>query len=781
VNVRNGQGVKGTGMDSKRLAVGFLFVLWCASSVGADSISKHLRPGATARPVPITTGEVSARQEGEGYQLTYSGSDATIVYTVTPSSGVFAISGRYNGKLFDPCAGGTVAGVAGTLSGTPKLDGTTLSCRFSDGAYSVVYQLEQKTLVLTLTGALADIIPGDFSNATAASRSIFLPHSGKFGVVVTTFDAETVFATSFFDFAFTRAAGALNMTELTREPAATASYAPRTHKSSTQERLYITVSPDIHEVLPDVPFKTGAGVAELTSKIVYDQWDGHPAWLGRGGSFDDAVGFLQKLKQYRCDEILYVRHNWQRDGYDTNLPHVLPPNEGMGGSEGMKRLATFCTENGYLFGLHTNYCLENVVSGQMVEVAQPIETQIHTDYNTDCDFQDVVTAVIPWSNGIYQDSIALIDAMREIHGGPVMSEGGHGSTMVYAGIIDAVASELGEFNRNSEPATAGEQPTPFVGRFSTGLYLDFDLLKIRPRTILQSVGYESRFFKANLSDVCLGGCQVNMTEEQHDIARAFKIAFAHSGGINQMYRVIETEEFVKEYYVMQQLQTRYLGPSMSPTRIEYRNGSGKFVTLEEAIANGYEFKDGSIQFHTVWDNGLEIYSNLRPDSLDLTVGGVELELPQYGWAAWQSGRPRDFLCYSAMDAGSRADYVQSPAYDFIDGRGVKHGLGALETDGAVIMIPGDQRVDLIPIAPGGSVKPATRLAIRVTDCSTCDIGEISVRGLDASGAETGVVAHTLDREYIRIDDAELGKHFAFRILLEPDGAGAGDRQFSATE
>jgi len=772
-------------------------------------VESYVRQGATPKPTPITLGENSAQWDGVEAIFTYSGSDVLLRYFVRPSLGVFAIVGAIDGALFDPTLGGTVSGGAGVLdSGSEAFDGESLRVTFDGGNYEVTYRLDQKTLAVTFDGSFHDLVPGRFRNRSAWSRSFYLPFSGKFGVAFSEFDGRRVFATAFLDFVFSRAHGGIDLRQLSTALAESVDYAPRASGTSTRERLYLTASPDIHEVFPGVPFRTGPGVEALAPTLFYGDWNG---WQTRcnfseGGTFADAAGRLRLLAAYRCDAICYVRHVWEKCAEENcsrpplfpcdhacgaghpccpshlerlrpwskffgftpaygcerccpDWPDVLPPDDAFGGTAGLVALSQTCRDLGYPFGLYSIYNpTYGTPAGQIVETASLWEPIIHDTFDTTLDLQDVAAASLPTTYESYEEYAALLDLSRTVHESPVLSEGGHGTTMLFAGIVDAVEGEFAEFNRNEEVHCDGDTCSHWTGRFSRNLVLDYALLEVRPRMIHHGVGYESRFFRADSGNVTQWYSALDLTEEQHDVKRAFQIAFAHAGGICAKYDVIEEEEFVKEYYLMQQLQVRYLGDSVRPTKIKYDDGSGAWVVLEGAIERGMAFRDGEIRFHTQWDNGLDLYVNLRPEPLVVSLGEETFEIPRWGWAARGPGAVSDFVCASSLVDGVRVDRVESDVYDFADGRGQPRWIGAIETDGAVIARPGASWVDLLPIAPGGAIRPATVLRVLPERWVDADPSGLSVMRIGARGEGLGpAVFRVVDGGVLEIDAAELDR------------------------
>ena len=93
----------------------------------------------------------------------------------------------------------------------------------------------------------------------------------------------------------------------------------------------------------------GAGTVRKRGRLVFDVW---------GGEFQSNLQQLQKAVAYGVTDALYVKHGWQRWGYDVRLPDIWDydtPEVPTRNYEGLKALAEFCAEKKIPFGLHDNY------------------------------------------------------------------------------------------------------------------------------------------------------------------------------------------------------------------------------------------------------------------------------------------------------------------------------------------------------------------------------------------------------------------------------------------
>lgn len=90
-------------------------------------------------------------------------------------------------------------------------------------------------------------------------------------------------------------------------------------------------------------FKASPGMAEIMGRQCLDQW---------GGSYVTGAEDVLLAGKYGLNHSVFVKHVWQRWGYDYRLPEIYPP---AGGLEPFKALADSCKSVGILFSPHDNY------------------------------------------------------------------------------------------------------------------------------------------------------------------------------------------------------------------------------------------------------------------------------------------------------------------------------------------------------------------------------------------------------------------------------------------
>jgi len=114
---------------------------------------------------------------------------------------------------------------------------------------------------------------------------------------------------------------------------ATFRFIPSEHGAFAAARVYRDLS----------GFQPGKGVAKLLGKMCIDQW---------GGDYLEAAKNLERAGEYGLTDAVFVKHSWQRWGYDYRLPDIYPPRRGL---EPFKAMVEACRKYGILFAPHDNY------------------------------------------------------------------------------------------------------------------------------------------------------------------------------------------------------------------------------------------------------------------------------------------------------------------------------------------------------------------------------------------------------------------------------------------
>ena len=90
-------------------------------------------------------------------------------------------------------------------------------------------------------------------------------------------------------------------------------------------------------------FEKARGVDGLLGRVCFDQW---------GGDYRAAERDLASAAKYGLNHALFVKHDWQRWGYDYRLPDIYPPR---GDPEAFRAMRDAARRAGMLFAPHDNY------------------------------------------------------------------------------------------------------------------------------------------------------------------------------------------------------------------------------------------------------------------------------------------------------------------------------------------------------------------------------------------------------------------------------------------
>lgn len=90
-------------------------------------------------------------------------------------------------------------------------------------------------------------------------------------------------------------------------------------------------------------YRPSPGHERLVGRMCLDQW---------GGDYGKAASDIRLAAKYGLTDSFFVKHVWQRWGYDYRLPEIYPP---AGDSVGFGEMVKACKETGIFFCPHDNY------------------------------------------------------------------------------------------------------------------------------------------------------------------------------------------------------------------------------------------------------------------------------------------------------------------------------------------------------------------------------------------------------------------------------------------
>ena len=690
--------------------------------------------------------EVSLESAGGEFVFRYRGDDGELVYRYRPATGTLGdVTAEWVGRSspFRPLVDGGVYFATESGSAPPeKIEAvscrregdavtSTWKCTLGQRAAEVTYsfRLWQKSLVVDVRCPGGEI--GEFRVGKAVGveepRLVTVPYlvgdQHRPAVLVTGAVEKPLFVFAQVDHCRSNAS-ALWFANRVADDGATynggARYLPKTdgNRNPCFERLFVTVSPRFEEILPNIP----------NPKSPWMHVAGERLWRAHGASNRQRdYEHWKKVARHGMTKVVITDHEvgWRDGGESFTMRTRAAP--GKGGDEGQAEYARTIRALGFRYGIYNNYTdyapvnehwnedwvtrlsdgewrtawprCYNPKPARAVEIESRLAPIIQEKFQLDTAYCDVHTAVAPWSYCDFDARVpgagtfaATFYAYGEIMlhqkktwNGPVYSEGNN--HWYYCGLTD------GNYGQDQR---ARLDVNPWL--------VDFDLLKMHPLCCNFGMGNLGMFYGR---DVGIGKTPEER-ERRLDRFLAATLAFGHTG-----FLVFEGgfENAVRSYFNLQQVHAHYA--QETATSIRYADEEGDLLDTTAAVASG-AFRRSQVAVE--YSNGLKVIVNGHPSETWTTPDAV---LPPDGWYVEKRGQdpfspPPDapksnpqepkkgpvpfLLAYSAMVDGRRADYVDSPAYRYADGRGRFTRFDKVACDGQLIVHKhADGACEVIPV------------------------------------------------------------------------------------
>ena len=397
-------------------------------------------------------------------------------------------------------------------------------------------------------------------------------------------------------------------------------------------------------------YKAGKGVAGLIGKQCLDQW---------GGDYGKAASGLALAGRYGLHDSVFVKHVWQRWGYDYRLPEIFPP---MGSMSDFQRMRNVAKQLGILFVPHDNYIdfypdAEGYTYDKMLfnEDGTPQRAwynegrralsyrwkphgfmpelranmkQMRASFRPDGLFIDVFSAIAPMDyydrDGAYYSKSRTVEAWGEAFDtcrqilnskGPMISEAG---TDALIGHLDAGESDHMMPSRLAK-GYANAERTPWHDMVTHG------------KMVLFAGGLGPRYSEP--------GWQMGGDNELHGYGSDDYLSNTVIGGRNPMSDGPFSRRAVMTYWLLH----------------------GVCARLGRETFERHEFGETIQQQHTVFGKECEVWTN-RGSNYVWKVEGYEL--PQYGfYVKTPTARAAVF-----MQDGQRAAFAQGEVSFFADAR-----------------------------------------------------------------------------------------------------------------
>lgn len=689
--------------------------------------------------------KVRLRDERDVHTFRYEGKDGVLEYRYEPKTGTLGdVTARWagRGEWFQPMADGgaffssTEQGKALAPDkieslGCERVRDTVVSrwrCRLGGRSAEVIYtfRLWQKSLVVDVKCLGGEIGEVRFGKAIGVEnpRLVTLPYMSYGGprpaVLVTGAPEKPIFIFGLPDYYRSNASMLWAVNTIAADGVTYnggTRYEPKTDgkRNDCFERLFLTVSPRFEEVLPNIP----------NPKSPWMHVAGERLWRAHGASNrEHDYEYWKNVARYGMTKVVITDHEtgWRDGGESFTFRTRAAPKRG--GDESQAEYSRKIQALGFRYGIYNNYTdfapvnefwdedmvtrlptgdwrtawarCYNPKPSRAVEYEAKLAPIIQQKFNLSTAYCDVHTAVTPWQYCDYDARVpgagtfaATFYAYGEIMlhqkatwNGPVYSEGNH--HWFYCGLTD------GNYGQDQ----AAKLPVnPWL--------VDFDLRKLHPLCCNFGMGNPGMFY----------GREENLgkTPEERDAHLdrflAATLAFGHTG-----FLVMEggIENAVRSYFTIQQVHAAYA--QQTATEIRYADETETLLDVSVAVATG-AFRRSQIA--TRYANGLRVVVNGHPTE---TWKTADAELPPNGWFA--KSADGTLLAWSANVRGHRADYLDSPAYLYANGRGAFTRFAKAASDGQLIAHKRrDGSLELIPVGKRASFgvslggKAATAVAL----------------------------------------------------------------------
>lgn len=684
----------------------------------------------------------SVQRAGDEFLFRYEGEDGLLVYRFDAAKGLSGIVAeaqadtegqtKFQARVMAGAAVHQPNAPAGPRFKAVEVRDGVVTAEYGDGT-TLQLRLWQRSLVVDVINRGGQATALDFGQVSGVTepRTVWIPYLTYGGgahpcVLFSRAGTNTLFTSIWLDW-YRSNGSEPYAAESTSTDSARINGGVRYHartdgrRNPLFERLFITVSPRFEEVLPTVPNPVGLHAPEATDRLWQESWgpDDYAKQMKRS----------RMLRAYGIDKLIQCNHEitWRDGGESFTLRLRAAPKKG--GDEALKNYVTHQRSLGWMAGLYSNYTdyapvnefwspdgVQRQPDGnwrsawprcyaekplKAVEFDALLAPQIKAKFNPNSAYTDVHTAVSPWAYNDYdarvpgagtfaQTFYAYGEILRNdsrVYGGPIFSEGTY--HWLYAGLAD------GNYALAYDGRPLAKEP----------LLPIFDLYQIHTKECDIGMGWTANFCDA-----------IPNWRKPENLDRAIDRFLLHTLAYGHIGWLVEEEHGIdrtcRSYYMLQQVQSRY--GLKTPARIAYWDGA-QLVTVSEAVAR--DLPRTRRQLLIEYPGGLQLWLNDHPgenwtlQGVSLVAGGRgrgtarrsggsprnELVLPPAGWAAFTANR--ELLSYSALQGTNRVDYLRSPAYTYLDGRGQVFNAPEASSEGALaIRSPAPNQLEVIHIS-----------------------------------------------------------------------------------
>jgi hypothetical protein len=331
----------------------------------------------TILPDNVTSGfTTSLETAGKTFEFHYRGPDGHLVYRYRPASGTLSdVTACWEGRgtPFQPLADGGIrlaVGDGGRAAAPEKFEPvecrraedaviSTWHCRHGGQTADVTYTLRlwQKSLVVDvrcLGGQVAEFSIGK-AVGLAQPRLVTLPYltsdEQRPAVLVAGPAEQPLFTMALLDYYRSNASTLFALNQVADDGVTCnggSRYLPRTdgRRNDCFERLFLTISPRLEEVLPNIPNPRSPWMHVAGQRL----WRAHGA-SNRQSDYD----LWKKVARYGMTEVVITDHEtgWRDGGESFTFRTRAAP--GKGGDEGQAEYARKIRSLGFRYGIYNNY------------------------------------------------------------------------------------------------------------------------------------------------------------------------------------------------------------------------------------------------------------------------------------------------------------------------------------------------------------------------------------------------------------------------------------------
>lgn len=713
-----------------------------------ESAGDYLTTPDTILPTPPKGDfSISVEQFGDSFRFTYEGADGTLQYVYVPETGTLSdLSASFDAKEpFSPMKNGGVHVSKNGVKFNPTdadVKATLLSSELTDNVVTAKWRLEKqsaavevtytftlkaRTLIVTADCGTPDVTALDCGIVTGLSNPrlfglTYLNYRWDYPRMLVNDDC---FVSLFPDWysgnatevidggSHTELQGARVIDENSARILGGVNYLPknRSERNILHERLFLTVSPAMEDVLPNIPnpkseyFDTMKGLVCHTRMYAVTEPKHIPT----------EVAYETLFRDYGLKDIFLRTHynEFRSPLHSNSFTFSIHANKEAGGDElihpyyeEMRKIFPYVgpyQDNRCVHPLASDYfdysrlaqwSDDSITDGwdgcyQLNPLAQRMAFKEHTPqftaaYPWNGCYLDETTNTPPWGlvdcnprtpgAGTYRSVLlnygSLLREMRGYYNGPIWSEGN--ADFFWCGCLDT------DYAQCNQPDAL---PIP-----------DFKLRKMNPLENLN--GYDLTRMTADLH--YLLSAQIVNGNIGHLWGE--KANTVHGTYTEKKLTPAALRTVIKSYYMMRQLQELYAGVPVET--IQYQCGDDLLTATEMLRQN----RQNEGKIYECYENGLEIWVNRNPESSwTVDVDGIEMTLPPFGFAAVLPG---EFLEYAAEFNGHLVDYVSGPMYTYMDANDVSFAFPELTAAHAYALLPeedGAQRLIPVPFIEEESI------------------------------------------------------------------------------